>query len=249
MATLLLRFAAPLQSWGTDSKFTSRKTQREPSKSGIVGFLAAALGLRRTDSLDRLTTLNIGVRTDQIGEQQLRDFQTVKSVSDSWVTYRYYLQDAIFVVGIEGDANLLTELEYAVKNPYFPLFLGKRSCTLCGQIVLGIREKPLLEALKTEPWQASEWYQLRHKKEQVLFLDILADTSEQTDIVRADLPITFDLCHRKYAKRCAVFDKSNPALNPKYNPSDTEQDAFAAVAASCDSTADNVADNVESGVG
>ena len=45
MATLLLRLAAPLQSWGSDSKFETRKTDREPTKSGVVGLLAAALGL------------------------------------------------------------------------------------------------------------------------------------------------------------------------------------------------------------
>ena len=34
MATLLLRLAAPLQAWGADSKFETRKTNREPTKSG-----------------------------------------------------------------------------------------------------------------------------------------------------------------------------------------------------------------------
>ena len=47
MATLLLRLAAPLQSWGADSKFEVRKTNREPTKSGVLGLLAAALGYRR----------------------------------------------------------------------------------------------------------------------------------------------------------------------------------------------------------
>lgn len=50
MATLLLRLAAPLQSWGADSKFETRKTNREPTKSGVIGLLAAALGLRRDDA-------------------------------------------------------------------------------------------------------------------------------------------------------------------------------------------------------
>lgn len=44
MATLLLRLAAPLQAWGADSKFETRKTGREPTKSGVIGLLAAALG-------------------------------------------------------------------------------------------------------------------------------------------------------------------------------------------------------------
>ena len=37
MATLLLRLAAPLQAWGADSKFETRKTGREPTKSGVIG--------------------------------------------------------------------------------------------------------------------------------------------------------------------------------------------------------------------
>ena len=55
MATLLLRLAAPLQAWGADSKFETRKTGREPTKSGVIGLLAAALGLRRdeTEPLNR----------------------------------------------------------------------------------------------------------------------------------------------------------------------------------------------------
>ena len=39
MATLLLRLAAPLQAWGADSKFETRKTGREPTKSGVIGLL------------------------------------------------------------------------------------------------------------------------------------------------------------------------------------------------------------------
>ena len=57
MATLLLRLAAPLQSWGMDSKFETRKTNREPTKSGIIGLLSAALGLRR-DETEKIEKLN-----------------------------------------------------------------------------------------------------------------------------------------------------------------------------------------------
>ena len=105
MATLLLRLAAPLQSWGSDSKFETRKTDREPTKSGVVGLLAAALGLRRddTEGLARLNGLRFAVRADQEGSL-LVDFHTAKSRDTSYVTYRHYLQDAVFLAGLEcGD--------------------------------------------------------------------------------------------------------------------------------------------------
>lgn len=54
MATLLLRLAAPLQAWGADSKFETRKTAREPTKSGVIGLLAAALGLREQGLVEAL---------------------------------------------------------------------------------------------------------------------------------------------------------------------------------------------------
>ena len=104
MATLLLRLAAPLQSWGADSKFETRKTNREPTKSGIIGLLAAALGLRRDDAagLARLNGLHFAVRADREGSL-LVDFHTANREEDRkkgkapYVTYRHYLQDAVFL--------------------------------------------------------------------------------------------------------------------------------------------------------
>lgn len=106
MATLLLRLAAPLQAWGADSKFETRKTNREPTKSGVIGLLAAALGLRRDEreALARLTGLRFGVRVEREG-QLLVDYHTAKTQDEktSYVTYRHYLQDAVFLAGIESE--------------------------------------------------------------------------------------------------------------------------------------------------
>lgn len=125
MSTLLLRLAAPLQAWGINSKFDIRKTEREPSKSGVVGLLAAALGRRRDESLDDLAALKFGIRSDKEGEL-LKDFHMVlKDKKTSYVTTRYYLADAIFLVGLESqDENFLKMLDEALQAPVFPLFLG-----------------------------------------------------------------------------------------------------------------------------
>ena len=66
MSTLLLRLAGPMQSWGTDSKFDVRRTGREPSKSGVIGLVAAALGIARQDrqALQTLNDLRFGVRVE-----------------------------------------------------------------------------------------------------------------------------------------------------------------------------------------
>lgn len=199
MGTLLLRFAAPLQAWGTESKYDIRKTDREPSKSGIVGFLAAALGRRRDESVEDLNALRVGVRADQEGEI-IQDFHMVhKDEKTSYLTRRYYLSDAIFVVGVESEDNaMLQQLEEAVKNPVFPLFLGRRSCPPCGQIVLGIREFDLETALDKEPWQTPEW---RRKKETSVPCLRKMIESENGGVVRKDLAISFSPYHREYGYR------------------------------------------------
>ena len=137
MATLLLRLAAPLQAWGADSKFETRKTNREPTKSGVIGLLAAALGLRRDEreALARLTGLRFGVRVEREG-QLLVDYHTAKTQDEktSYVTYRHYLQDAVFLAGIESeDAALLQQLQQALLHPAFPLYLlSAHSAALSG---------------------------------------------------------------------------------------------------------------------
>lgn len=147
MATLLLRLAAPLQAWGADSKFETRKTGREPTKSGVVGLLAAALGLRRDESeaLTRLTGLRFGVRVEREG-QLLVDYHTAKTQDEktSYVTYRHYLQDAVFLAGIEStDTALLQQLQQALLHPAFPLYLGRRCCPPTLPLCLGVRPVPL----------------------------------------------------------------------------------------------------------
>ena len=56
MYTLLLRLSGPLQSWGSDSLYDNRNTDYYPTKSGVIGLIAAALGLKREDSLEKLNT-------------------------------------------------------------------------------------------------------------------------------------------------------------------------------------------------
>ena len=170
MSTLLLRLAAPLQSWGVASKFDTRDTAREPTKSGVIGLLAAALGLgrSRTKELEDLNALRFGVRIDQPGTS-LRDFHTARlnEKDPPFVTNRYYLADAVFLVGLEGVDNFLQEIATALQNPVFPIYLGRRSCPPVGPLVLGLRERNLQQALVEEPWQASEWFQKKKRLEPV----------------------------------------------------------------------------------
>jgi CRISPR system Cascade subunit CasD len=148
-ASLVLRLAGPIQSWGTHSQFNRRETGGEPTKSGVIGLLAAAQGRRRQDPIEDLLELRLGVRTDQPGSL-MRDYHTVSDyrgkpllsatvtakgrqkptgpAKHTHVTVRYYLQDAVFVAAIHGDPDLLAGLADALDRPAFPLALGRRAC-------------------------------------------------------------------------------------------------------------------------
>lgn len=137
MPTLLMRLAGPMQAWGTTSRFDERDTQLEPSKSGVVGLLCAALGRDRAEPVNDLAQLRMGVRVDREG-LLMRDYQTATGVliaadakpkmDRTVVSPRYYLADAAFLVGMEGtDWALLEQLNAALRAPFWPLALGRKS--------------------------------------------------------------------------------------------------------------------------
>lgn len=183
--TLLIRLAAPLQSWGSDSKFNTRRTEREPTKSGIVGLCACALGRKRTDSITDLIKLQFGVRTDRQG-QLIIDFQTAKNSTTSFLSYRHYLADAVFTVGLEGDLILLKDIDSALRSPAYPLFLGRRSCPPTLPLTLGICELSLLDALKRDAKPNTR---------------ILMDSKEPLNLIKRDVPESFSQEGRKYSFR------------------------------------------------
>lgn len=210
MPTLLLRLAAPLQSWGSNSKFEIRTTEKRPTKSGVVGMLAASLGWGRNADLSELNALKFGVRADREGED-ITDFHTVHSEKSSYVTYRHYLSDAVFLAGLEGKEGFLKNLETALQNPKFALFLGRRSCPPTLPIVLGIRDLPLETALRNEA-------PLDEKPKNVLRIWI--ETDDNYAAITQDVPVSFNPARRIYGYR--KFKETFVEFNQK----ETEHDAM-----------------------
>ena len=196
---------------GVKSRFTVRATELAPTKSGVIGMLASAVGRRRTDPIEDLLSLRFGVRKDQPGTV-IRDFHTArtlegKSKKDSMpLSHRYYLADAVFLAGIEGDRALLEGIEEALHRPAFPLYLGRRSCPPTHPVPLGLREAALLDALRAEQWLASEWFRQQHRNAfdaEILIDQEAVPVGERTDDVQGsrDVPLSFDPRHRDYGLR------------------------------------------------
>lgn len=225
MSVLLMRFAGPMQSWGTQSRFTERDTGLEPSKSGVIGLVCAAMGIRRDDTnrIRQLASLEMGVRVDREGKVE-RDFHTVGGGSwpglDNYgvakangqsrqpvVSNRYYLADADFLVALAGPVELLKEIDRALRNPVWPIYLGRKSF-VPGQPVWvpdGLKEDKSMETtpervLRSYPWRrdraASAGQRLR------LVLEATPDTGQR----RLDSPISFESRNRRFAVRWVRID-------------------------------------------
>ncbi len=165
MSVLLLRLSGPLQSWGVQSRFSVRDTGLEPSKSGVAGLLCAALGRPRSEPLADLAALRMGVRVDQEG-RLLRDYQTAgkggylrasgQVARDTVIlSSRYYLADARFLVALEGEEGLLQRLHAALRDPVWPLYLGRKAFPPGEPVWLedGYRAgEALMEALAGYAW-------------------------------------------------------------------------------------------------
>ena len=203
MPTLLLRLVGPMQSWGTSSRFDQRDTGKEPSKSGVVGLLAAALGIDRENwpDLEPLTRLSMGVRHDRPGVPR-RDYQTAGCAKnntiiradgtpskDGVVSHRFYIADAAFLVALEGDDRTLLDKAHAkLKNPTWQLALGRKSYLPSESIRIenGLQEVPLRDAFARWPWIASprKWEELPEK------LLISFESQDESGVLKMDQPLS-----------------------------------------------------------
>lgn len=171
--TLFLRLEGPLQSWGERARWSVRDTAPEPTKSGVVGLLACALGLNADADLRRLSqAVKLGVRCDRPGSL-LVDYHTVvggvlsadgkvkinatthkPETVESW---REYLCDASFLVAVRASPELIARLAVAVQQPHWPIYLGRKSCPPSRPPFAGMGDySSLEEALSAQPLTGEE---------------------------------------------------------------------------------------------
>ncbi len=207
MKSVLLRLEGPLQAWGTRSRFPERDTEREPSKSGVLGVVAAALGMPRDDDarLAALAMARMGVRVDREGGT-LVDYHTagagrfagvehrVHGTDDPVITRRAYLTDASFLValGFEDEA-LAAEVDHALGSPRWPIFLGRRACPPSLPVRAGLVSMDPEVALRAALWPSHA----RPNENVRLVLECARDEGEP----RQDHPLSFRLHARHFARR------------------------------------------------
>lgn len=166
MTALYLRLAAPLQSWAstrTTGNFVF--TERQPTRTGLIGLLAAALGAPRGEWPGWLADVDLAARTDKPGTVA-DDFQTINPRDEDlryqkrmyrilsgkrWssktiftpdgqhstsIVRRTYLSDAEFLVRVRAGEHH-DEVFRAVRRPVFSPYLGRRAFAPVMPFLLG----------------------------------------------------------------------------------------------------------------
>lgn len=154
MTGLLLRLAGPMQSWGDHSTFSVRDTATVPTRSAMIGIIAAAHGWHRGKPLNDLAALHFTIRIDRPGTV-MYDFHTVggglpadrtvptaegkrrQAGAATIVSRRFYLADAVFTVAVTGPDDRVSQVHEALTQPVWGPYLGRRSCPAEQPFLLG----------------------------------------------------------------------------------------------------------------
>ena len=193
MNVLLLRFDAPLMSFGDVIVDHHNVTDRFPRRSLLTGLFGNALGYRHGDfaALDALQArIEFAARWD-VEPSALLDYHTVDLGQDKmqcagWTTrgkaergggggthirYRHYWANGVMsvAVALNGEvAPSIDTLASALREPARPLFLGRKTCLPAAPLFRAVIDAPdVLAALQQTPPEARSGHGEHGHKEQM----------------------------------------------------------------------------------
>lgn len=108
------------------------------------------------------------------------------------ITYRYYLQDMAFAVALSGSKEELLELENALHNPVWDIYLGRKNCVPTEFIAQGIHN--------TAEQALSAGGQLAESKKRWRAFTVLQGEHEGDVVTLNDVPLQFGE-HKLYRDR------------------------------------------------
>jgi len=178
MRYLVFRLYGPMASWGEAAVGETRPSAAHPGRSAVIGLLGAALGIRRNDIAQQESlrdAVRVGVRQESPGAP-MRDYHTVQMPGASRkVTYRTrrdelsiakqdlntvlssreFRCDGYWIVAVwlePGTDWSLDALAAALRQPHFPLCLGRKALPPAAPLHPQIVEAPGLRAALTTPF-------------------------------------------------------------------------------------------------
>lgn len=178
---LLFHISGAMCSWGSSTSGAYRPTDGYPTKSAIVGILAASLGIDRFDN-KRQAQLYADFDYVVISagtEEYIADFATIQTTMmpkgetitslppraeelsrgelKTIVADRRYLCNGyytIIVIPIGKSAIPLSELKRALEHPHYVPYLGRKSCPLSAPLCPTIEEyESIVQVIKEHKFE------------------------------------------------------------------------------------------------
>lgn len=178
---LIFRLYGPMAAAGEIAVGEHRPTADHPSRSGVIGLIGAALGVRRDDEAAQAALARgyrVAVRVDAPGAL-MRDYHTAqvppasagrrrhrfatrreelggpRESLNTVLSTRDYRCDAVYTVGVacadDHPPYPLAAIAQALRAPVFTLYLGRKSCPLAVPVDPRIREADDLIAAMQQP--------------------------------------------------------------------------------------------------
>lgn len=217
MRHLTLYLRAPLQSWGASSKFGDRGTIDAPTRSGLLGLIAAACGIDKNDEardrkwLARAANLSMTILAFRRGDR-MTDYHTVGArydKNDPWqkrmipvtadgkprgtdLTHRDYLSDSVFGAIISGDDALVAEMAAALANPIWGVWLGRKSCIPTEPVFAGVFESAETARIAlADRWRRSLERAGKTVGEPTAAFSVIEALPGEADETVLDIPVSF----------------------------------------------------------
>lgn len=229
MKHLALYLRAPLQSWGASSKFGDRGTIDAPTRSGLLGLIAAACGIDKNDEardsewLARATKLSLTVFAFRRGDR-MTDYHTVGArydKDDPWerrmipvtaegkprgtdLTNRDYLMDSVFGVALSGDDALVGEMAEGLANPVWGVWLGRKNCIPTEPILVGVFDsddaaRKALDARLRASLERGGGKVAGKHEDEAVKFDLVEADANEAEETLLDVPVSFN--RREYHAR------------------------------------------------
>lgn len=221
MRHLALYLRAPLQSWGASSKFGDRGTIDAPTRSGLLGLIAAACGIDKNDEardrewLADAAKLSLSILAFRRGGR-MTDYHTVGArydKDDPWqkrmipvtadgkprgtdLTHRDYLMDSVFGVVISGDNAIVAEMAEGLANPVWGVWFGRKSCIPTEPILVGVFDsdeaaRKALDARLRASLERGGGKIAGKREDEAVKFDLVEAAADEAEETLLDVPVSF----------------------------------------------------------
>ena len=217
MKYLLFRLYGPMSSWGDIAVGETRPSFTYPSKSAVLGLVAAVLGIRRDEEVKQQQLaegLGFAVCVESAGVP-LADYHTAqvpsgkeryctrrqelfgeKSELNTILSTRDYRSDGLYIVVLwqkKHDEWSIEQIKVKLEHPEFVPYLGRKSCPAAlpfeAQVVDAVS---LVEALAKGKFMSVHPFGFKPVEQKMLYWDddAVAGVMQQHIFERRDLPLS-----------------------------------------------------------